>query len=177
MWKKFRQLLTIGSKSYREKTILIDTEEYFLREVTTKDIKDLLAIEREVYAGELPWTKSAFLSELHSFSKHLYLLVQYQEKTIGFMGCRIFNKDAHITNIAVLSLYQGKGLGRQLLLEAKKYARRTHCETMSLEVKMSNQYAQKVYRKFGFVSNGIKRNYYDENNEDALEMILYLKEV
>ena len=60
-----------------------------MREITYQDIKDLLAIEREVYAGELPWTMSAFMAELGSKAPHLYLLAAINGKTVGFIGCRI----------------------------------------------------------------------------------------
>lgn len=174
MWKRFKALLFFKQKNFQEQCVRIRGKEYFLREVTNRDIKDLLAIERDVYAGELPWTKSAFLGELHSFYKNLYLLIADEQKAVGFIGCRIKNKDVHVTNVAVLTNYQNKGIGKYLLQEIKNYGIKQRCETMSLEVKISNQAAQKVYRQFGFVSHAIHRNYYDENKEDALEMILYL---
>ncbi|OJG54367.1 ribosomal-protein-alanine acetyltransferase [Enterococcus haemoperoxidus] len=136
----------------------------------------MLSIEREVYAGELPWTKTAFLVELQSSEPHLYLLIQKEGKTIGFIGCRIFGKDAHITNVAVSSQNQGKGIGSFLIREVRQFAKNNDCETISLEVRISNKNAQRVYRQLGFVSNTIKPDYYTEDKEDALEMILYLKE-
>ncbi|OJG26753.1 ribosomal-protein-alanine acetyltransferase [Enterococcus caccae] len=147
-----------------------------MRAIKLDDIKDLLSIEREVYAGELPWTKTAFLMELQAAEPHLYLLIKKEEKTVGFIGCRIFGKDAHITNVAVLTHNQGKGIGSFLIREVLQFAKNNGCETVSLEVRISNKNAQRVYRQLGFVSNTIKPNYYTENKEDALEMILYLKE-
>ncbi len=64
---------------------------------------------------ELPWTKSAFLSELYSRVKHLYLGILHNERMIGFIGVRILGADAHITNIAIIPDYQGKGIGSFLL--------------------------------------------------------------
>lgn len=182
MWKKFRVslfgLFSLTKKvAYQEQEIEIDNHIYIVREVASADIKDLLSIEREVYAGELPWTKSAFLTELRSNSKHLYLLIQKKEQVVGFIGCRIYGKDAHITNVAVRTNDQGKGIGLFLLKETQKFAEQHGCKTMSLEVRISNNNAQRVYRKMGFVSNAIKRGYYDENHEDALEMILDLEDV
>ncbi|MEI5988825.1 ribosomal protein S18-alanine N-acetyltransferase [Enterococcus crotali] len=174
----FHSLLGIFFKNrpYDEKAVQISNQEYFVRGITIDDIKDLLSIEREVYAGELPWTKTAFLVELQSAEPHLYLLIQKEGKTIGFIGCRIFGKDAHITNVAVSTKNQGNGIGSFLIREVQQFARINDCETISLEVRISNKNAQRVYRQLGFVSNTIKPDYYTENNEDALEMILYLKE-
>lgn len=174
----FHNILGIFFKNrpYDEKTVEIANQEYFVRGIYLDDIKDLLSIEREVYAGELPWTKTAFLVELQSSDPHLYLLIQKEGKTIGFIGCRIFGKDAHITNVAVLTQNQGCGIGSFLIREVLDFARVNECEKVSLEVRISNKNAQRVYRQLDFVSNTIKPNYYTENKEDALEMILYLNE-
>lgn len=56
-----------------------------MREITYQDIKDLLAIEREVYAGELPWTMSAFMAELGSKAPHLYLLAAINGKQLALL--------------------------------------------------------------------------------------------
>ncbi|WP_207694259.1 ribosomal-protein-alanine acetyltransferase [Enterococcus sp. DIV0212c] len=174
----FHSILGIFFKNrpYDEKTVAISEQEYFVRAIVFDDIKDLLSIEREVYAGELPWTKTAFLVELQSSDPHLYLLIQKDEQTIGFIGCRIFGKDAHITNVAVSTKHQGNGIGSFLIREIQQFAKVNNCETISLEVRLSNKNAQRVYRQLGFVSNTIKPEYYTEDKEDALEMILYLKE-
>lgn len=149
---------------------------YLVREVHTDDIKGLLDVERKVYAGEVPWTKSAFLSELISPLKHLYLCVEHQSLLIGFIGCRITANDGHVTNFAVLPEYQSKGVGSFLLGEVEEFARKNGCDVMSLEVRLSNRDAQRLYRKFGYVSRAIKTEYYNETNEDALDMVKYINE-
>ncbi len=64
----------------------MNQQEFQLREITYQDIKDLLAIEREVYAGELPWTMSAFMAELGSKAPHLYLLRQLTGKQLALLA-------------------------------------------------------------------------------------------
>ncbi|MBP1044759.1 ribosomal protein S18-alanine N-acetyltransferase [Enterococcus sp. BWM-S5] len=173
--KKFDSIRKLFGKkktrtSYTERSVTVGEDTYLLREITPDDIKDLLSIEREVYAGELPWTRSAFLSELHSTNPHLYILAEKEGKTIGFVGCRIIDFDGHITNVAVAANSQGKGLGTFLLNEAFAFAKAQSCTRMSLEVRLSNKHAQSVYRKAGFISSKITSAYYDDG-EDALEMI------
>ena len=122
MWKNFNfvtKYFTKRRQRYITKTIAMNQQEFQLREITYQDIKDLLAIEREVYAGELPWTMSAFMAELGSKAPHLYLLAAINGKTVGFIGCRIQGTDAHITNVAVHTAYQGLGLGRSLIEETR----------------------------------------------------------
>lgn len=180
MLKKFNpivRMMTLFAPQEQEsveKQVIILNEDYNVRKVTLNDIKDLLSIEREVYYGEMPWKKSAFVSELKAPKPNLYLLIEKKEKVIGFIGSRIIKKDGHITNLAVHTAYQGIGIGTLLINEVKKFAKQQGCETMSLEVRLSNKNAQRLYRKIGFVSRSIHRNYYDEDNEDAIEMILKL---
>ena len=104
MLKKFRAYARSFFQDkmiYTEKTIEQIDRRYVLRELTTEDIKELLDVEREVYNGELPWTKSAFISELKSPLPHLYLGIFDNGRMIGFIGSRAFGLDCHITNIAV----------------------------------------------------------------------------
>ncbi len=140
------------------------------RNFSLKILKNLLVLEKEVYQGLAPWPRSAFLMELNSFFTHLYLVVRKKEELVAFIGCRITGKDAHITNLAVKPSFQRLGLAFYLLKEAKDFAIAHDCHQMSLEVRVSNHDAKRLYRKFGFVSFNIKKNYYTENQEDAVEM-------
>ena len=176
-FKSFKGKLPLFRKvPYPEQTKTIQDETYVIREIVGEDIKELLQVERLVYAGELPWTKSAFLSEIYSRFKHLYLCILQNERMIGFAGVRLLGEDAHITNIAVIPEYQGRGVGSFLLTEIEQYARKNKCDRISLEVRLSNRDAQRLYRQLGFVSRAIKTAYYTEGNEDALDMVKFLNE-
>lgn len=180
MLKKFNPFDRILALFVSEKPKLVENqvtilgENYSIRKITSNDIKDLLSIEREVYHGEMPWTKSAFISELKMPEPNLYLLIEKDGKVLGFIGSRIIKNDGHITNLAVRTSYQGIGIGTLLINEVKKFMEQHECETMSLEVRLSNKNAQRLYRKIGFVSRAIHQNYYEGDNEDALEMVLEL---
>lgn len=180
MWKKyklihyFEQWLS-QKKINKQRVVIISDEEYTVRNIRIQDINKLLSIEREVYGGQLPWNKTAFLSELCSTDVHQYLLIKKAKQPIGFAGCRIVGTDAHVTNITISTMWQRKGLGQYLMKEIQQFSLANQCETLSLEVRLSNRNAQRFYRRLGFVSNRIKENYYSEDNEDALEMVLHLK--
>jgi ribosomal-protein-alanine N-acetyltransferase len=174
-----KKLLSFGkysSVTYKERTITLGENEFLIRVVEEKDIKELLAVERDVYFGQVPWTRTAFLTELRSFAPHLYLVVVYQSEVIAFLGVRAQNRDAHITNIAVRSDFQGRGIGHFLLEQARDFGEGQHAEQLSLEVRLGNKEAQRLYRRFGFVSDSIMKNYYNETDEDALTMLYSLKE-
>lgn len=102
MLKKFKayaRSLFQDKMIYAEKTIEQIDRRYILRELTTEDIKELLDVEREVYNGELPWTKSAFMSELKSPLPHLYLGIFDNGRMIGFVGSRAFGLDLSLIHI------------------------------------------------------------------------------
>lgn len=161
---------------YERQVVIVNQQPYVLRQLDNEDIKSLILLQKEVYAGNMPWTRSAFVSEFVSPLRHLYLCAEVNGEVVAFCGCRIQGGDGHITNVAVLPAFQGRGLGSVLLGELEIFARNNRCETMSLEVRLSNRDAQRLYRKLGFVSRAIKKGYYDETNEDALDMVKFLDE-
>lgn len=175
MLKKFsrslkRLLLRTEEYDYPAQVVSISEQEYYIRSITADDIKDLLKVERDVYAGELPWTRSVFLSEIYSPIPHLYLCILSEDKMVGFIGSRVIGNDTHITNIAVASEFQEKGIGSFLIEEIEQFAVENRSETLSLEVRISNRDAQRMYRRLGFVSRAVKKKYYTDQ-EDALDMV------
>jgi len=173
MLKKFKTILRpfTQKNGYLAKTVKINNQEFKIRLITTDDIKTLIQLERIVYAGETPWTKSAFLSELYSRYVHLYLGVLYQGRMIAFIGNRIIFDDVHITQIEVDPAFQNKGIGSFLMIEAENFARKHNCVTLSLEVRISNIDAQRFYRSLGYDTQKRLKNYYSSGNEDALYMV------
>src|SRR5699024_7530304 len=99
-----------------------------------------------------------------------YFVLTYEQKTVGYGGLWIIVNDAQITNIALLPEYRGKQLGEKLLHYLLQYAKSVGVERLSLEVRTSNIVAQRLYRKMGFVPGGIHKNYYTDNQEDAIIM-------
>lgn len=179
MWKKFKQRILYNlfrsAKTVPLKEIQIHETAYTIRSITTDDLKALMDVQRNVYQGETPWGKSAFLFELNNFYPHLYLGVFQGKQLVAFIGCRVRYHDAHITNFAVRTEVQNQGLGTFLMEEAIQYALQNQCQQMSLEVKQANQDAQRLYRRFGFVTKRIHKNYYADQ-QDALEMIWRMTE-
>ncbi|MGM0212500.1 ribosomal protein S18-alanine N-acetyltransferase [Enterococcus sp. AZ109] len=179
MLKKFsgliRTVIRGKQQPFEARDVTVQDKEYVLRSITDEDIKELIALEKDVYQGEVPWTKSAFLGEIHSPIPHLYVCMTYQEELAAFIGSRIIGNDAHITNVAVKRAFQGSGLGTFLIDEVERFAIIKGCITLSLEVRIGNRDAQRLYRRLGFEGRKVRRNYYVENNEDALEMVKHLE--
>ncbi|MGI2335305.1 MAG: ribosomal protein S18-alanine N-acetyltransferase [Dehalogenimonas sp.] len=95
-----------------------------------------------------------------------------KEKVIAFAGFWIMAGEAHIIGLAVKNEYRRRGLGNLILLELIDQANQRQADCVTLEVRMSNYDAQRLYAKMGFVEMGVRRAYYTDNREDALIMTL-----
>ena len=137
------------------------------REIKEEDIEDILEIEEEAFTT--PWSEEAFKSEIKNNLAH-YLVVEIDGRIVGYGGVWLIIDEAHITNIAVLQEYKGKGIGNKILMGLIKYSTKLGIKNMTLEVRESNFVARRFYEKHGFVSYGIRPKYYIDDNEDAIIM-------
>lgn len=89
---------------------------------------------------------------------------------VGFAGMWHLFDEAHVTTIGVDTLFRGRGFGEALLLKLMDEAVRRGANVMTLEVRVSNASAIKLYEKYGFTVHGVRPNYYSDNKEDAYLM-------
>ncbi|WP_422067267.1 ribosomal protein S18-alanine N-acetyltransferase [Sporolactobacillus shoreae] len=139
-----------------------------IRPMTISDIDNVMIVEHSAF--DVPWSKKAFENELVNNHFASYFVAEFGEKIIGYCGVWVIVDEAHITNLAVLSGYRGKKVGETLLRHVMLYAQAKGSRTISLEVRVGNDIAKGLYRKLGFRSGGIRKNYYSNNGEDALVM-------
>jgi [ribosomal protein S18]-alanine N-acetyltransferase len=92
-----------------------------------------------------------------------------QAKTgiLGYAGMWLMMDESHITTIAMRTAWRGRGFGELLLMTLVDAARDLGVLRMTLEVRVSNEAAQRLYRKYGFEERGVRPRYYSDNNEDA----------
>jgi [ribosomal protein S18]-alanine N-acetyltransferase len=133
-----------------------------------RHLRGVLQIEQQVYPR--PWTFGLFLSELGQRSTRLYLVARIGHKVVGYLGMLRSLEDGHITTIAVDPAWHRHGIATRLMAVAARAAVTRGCRNLTLEVRVSNDGAQELYRRFGFVPAGVRRGYYPENGEDALVM-------
>ncbi len=143
-------------------------DNFMIRYMVEDDIDDVLNVEHNCFA--IPWSRTAFVNELINNKFAHYLVLQCNGEVIGYCGLWIIVDEAHITNIAIHNNYRGKKLGETLLVHAMDVSRSLGAIKMTLEVRVSNHIAQKLYKKLGFNSGGIRKNYYTDNQENALVM-------
>lgn len=142
--------------------------EVVFRSMLLEDIDQICSIEQEVFPT--PWSAEAFYNELMNNHFAHYIVIESDEKVIGYGGMWTIMDEAHVTNIAILKAYQGKKLGEQLLTKMQQLAYDQGIRRMTLEVRVSNLVAQRLYEKLGFYSVGVRRAYYTDNQEDAMIM-------
>lgn len=138
-----------------------------IRRMNTLDIDGVLAVEQQAFTT--PWSREGFVDEMRNELAY-YLVLVDGGKIIGYAGMWLIVDEAHVTNVAVLKEYRGKKLGEKLMSTLLEHAKNRGALRMTLEVRVSNEVAQGLYHKFGFTSQGRRRNYYTDTNEDALIM-------
>lgn len=138
------------------------------RSMTPADIGTVVRIERESFAA--PWSQEAFRTELTQNHFARYMVMERDGIILGYGGMWLIVDEAHVTNIAVREPYRGQGLGERLLREMMRTAAWLGARRMTLEVRVSNDRAQSLYRKLGFCGSGLRPGYYSDNHEDALIM-------
>ena len=144
-----------------------EKQEYLIRLMRADDVKDVAAVEADAFPN--PWPESIFAEEAEN-PLAIYLVLEQKNRVIGYAGFWLVIGEAQVTNIAILSPFRGKGLGRLLLKELVDKAKANKAEKIFLEVRCSNIVAQNLYKNFGFEKTGIRKGYYQESGEDALTM-------
>ena len=142
-----------------------------IRLATVEDVDAIAAVEEEAYMGNPPWMKDAFLEDLTYNTKAIYVVIELEETIRAFVGARETLEDLHITNIAVHSDIRFLGCATLLMKQLEKFARLLEKDSISLEVRVSNTKAIRLYEKFGFIQTGYKEKYYKNEVEDAVLMI------
>lgn len=92
------------------------------------------------------------------------------EQLLGFIGIWLMVGEAHIVTFAVRERYRRLGVGERLLIAAIEQSMAYDQEVVTLEVRASNDAAQRLYEKYGFANVGVRKRYYTDDNEDAVIM-------
>ncbi len=134
-------------------------------------IEDVPAVhEIERLSFRTPWPPYAFEQELRGNRLAHYVVARAGDRVVGFAGVWLMVDDAHITTFGVHPDWRRQGIGRQLLLDLIELARSIRARRMTLEVRVSNEAAQALYREFGFEDVGRRPQYYTDDDEDAIVM-------
>jgi [ribosomal protein S18]-alanine N-acetyltransferase len=133
-----------------------------------EDLDQVHAIE--VASFSTPWPPNAYRSELMTNRLASYLVARVDGRIVAYGGMWLMVDEAHITTFAVHPVWRRQRIGERLLLAFFDVARDRRARELTLEVRLSNLGARRLYEKYGFRPVGLRPRYYSDNNEDALIM-------
>ena len=140
-----------------------------LRRLNARDLPAIETIERRSY--RTPWSRSMFAGELGKSSS--ICLGAFDTESGQLLGYLVISRyvDAwHVMNVAVDPDYRGRGVASALLDRLFELTAGEGRRGYTLEVRVSNERAIRLYERMGFRARGIRRGYYTDNREDALIM-------
>lgn len=133
-----------------------------------RHLRGVMRIEQA--ANPRPWSLGLFTSELRYRDSRIYLVARSGARIVGFAGLMLVAGDGHVTNVGVDPEQRRRGVASRLLLELTRAAIADGAVALTLEVRVSNEAAIALYRRFGFAPAGVRKRYYADNGEDALIM-------
>jgi ribosomal-protein-alanine N-acetyltransferase len=143
-----------------------------LRSMTVADLDRVMAIEIQAYS--FPWTRGNLIDSLAA-GYIAEVLLDAEADLVGYFVAMRGVDELHLLNLTVAPHRQGRGHGRRLLAAVEAQARDGGLASLWLEVRVSNERAQQMYRSRGFVQSGLRRGYYPAQGlrrEDAVVMSL-----
>ena len=143
-----------------------------IRRMEATDCKKVAHIEAKVFSQ--PWSEQSFISEV-DVSNHVYLVAENEKgkDIMGYCGLWEVAGEGQITNVCVAPEYRGNNIATEMLQELLNQASKLDIEATTLEVRVSNEPAIRLYEKLGFEEAGIRKGFYSHPKEDALIMWMY----
>jgi len=144
-----------------------------IRKMKESDLPEILVIETECFHDA--WNKDHYIYELkeNPYSNLWVMVNEENDEIVGYYDLWLIFEHAEIANIGIRPKYQGKGYGSKLMAHLENEAMNNECETISLEVRVSNEKAIRLYERYDFSVINIKPGYYKDDNgfEDAYYMM------
>ena len=138
-----------------------------VREMRPADLPQVIAIERDTYPT--PWSRAMFLGELARRGSTGLVAIEAR-RVLGYLMASQYAEVWHVLNVSVHRMRRGERIGARLLEALFSRAEgRADCG-FTLEVRVSNEPAIRLYRRMGFTEHGVRPHYYSDNGEDALIM-------
>ncbi len=142
-----------------------------IRDYEAKDFKDIVEIDAEAFSNRNPvydaYVYITFGSDL--------IVADIGGRVVGYIALLDYGRDVKIISFAVKREFRGRGIGSKLLKTAIDRCKQRGRDRILLEVRVSNEVAQRLYKKNGFEIIDVIPNYYNDG-EDAYLMVLNLRE-
>lgn len=143
------------------------TDKIIFRKMTSEDAEAVAELELKCFA--MPWSRADFFREVKNELAE-YVVCELDKKIVAYAGAWVSFEQAEVMHVAVEPSLRGQGIGTLIFGELIKAVKERGATSITLEVRPSNKAAIKLYENFGLKSVGRRKNYYLDNNEDALIM-------
>jgi ribosomal-protein-alanine N-acetyltransferase len=161
-------------RQFREDLPRLPTHPFVIRQMTHEDMPTVIALEQAAFRN--PWSPELLRRELdHEWSTILLVEDPLPGGGRELLGLAIFwivQDEVHVLNVATAPQHRRRGVARAVMEELLARGRHRRCTLATLEVRRSNEAAIGLYRSLGFRSVGVRPNYYVDEKEDALVMVL-----
>lgn len=138
-----------------------------IREMKQDDLPRVAEIEKSIFS--VPWSAQGFADSMKQECT-LFLTAVQDGEIAGYCGMFQSFDEADITNVAVEEKCRGRGIAEAMLRELMSRGTGRGISAYTLEVRLGNAPARRLYEKLGFETAGIRRNFYEKPVEDAVIM-------
>jgi ribosomal-protein-alanine N-acetyltransferase len=145
---------------------------FTIEPIRLTDLDAVAEIERLSFKS--PWSAQVFLEEMARDWAHVDVVRDSEGRVLAYGNYWLVADEVHLLNIATLPQARRAGHASRLLAHIVALGRSRGCRLVTLEVRRSNAAAQRLYRRFGFKPVAVRPNYYAEDQEDAIVMLLDL---
>jgi ribosomal-protein-alanine N-acetyltransferase len=135
------------------------------------DLPDVVSIEHNSFST--PWSERFFYNEIYN-PRSILKVARIKRRIAGYICSQQIVDEGHILDLAVHPEFRNIGVATELISHVIGWFRDSNCKNVFLEVRASNEEAQKTYDRFGFKVLGIRKKYYVKPDEDAVIMSLNL---
>lgn len=146
---------------------MLPDNEIMIREMTMDDLDAVVEIEKECFS--VPWSRQGFMDALQKTDAY-YIVAVADDRVVGYCGAYGVCDEADINQVAVTGDYRRSGIGERMVRQLLDGLTQRGYLYTTLEVRKSNTAAIALYEKLGFVSEGIRKNFYEKPTEDAVIM-------
>lgn len=140
--------------------------DWTIRLAERRDVPEILVIDVAQFPE--PWSRAMMLDEINEVTTRRYTVAVEKKTIIGYMGVMFVLDELHINTIGTLPGHEGRGVATSLMDDAWDDAKARGIVRATLEVAVSNERAQALYGRYGFMPVGVRKNYYERTHEDAL---------
>ena len=130
------------------------------------EIDEISALQSRTFTN--PWSADSLRWEVANTDVARLYVMRADDALIGFCACWVILDELHINSVAIDEPWRRKGLASRLLRDVCRDARESGATQATLEVRRSNTAALALYERLGFVSEGVRVDYYQSPREDAL---------